>query len=332
MRRKALVGILLVCLVLGMIPLSMSVSNAKESSSLPKSPFVTAEIKSIHYEKVYGTEMVKNGTEVSIKVVLTNISGEIGKSTLTFYSELEGAKGGIMEEVLKSGSSYTMDPQKVGEEVTVIWSGAAPEVGKQEAFTLLSITQETTEGKYLVIDIKKHVTSEVIEDVYAGNSEMTTHSNSKYGFEIQYPSDWSLQEAEDRCKFQARNQADEILAVFVDPDCEDLEEYDVILSNAYYKEYTLAYDFHSNMGKSIVKCWHNLDTGDWIVSEKYVHDGYGYEIAYFTKDETHVAIEHWRDVFNSFKFIEKETPGFEAVFAIIGLLIVAYLLRERRYN
>ncbi|MBE9595171.1 MAG: PGF-CTERM sorting domain-containing protein, partial [Proteobacteria bacterium] len=111
-----------------------------------------------------------------------------------------------------------------------------------------------------------------------------------------------------------------------------VDEYDEILSNAYYKRYTLVYDFYSSMGKepSIVKCWHNLDTDMWIVSEKCVHDGYGYEIAYFTKDESHAAIEHWRDVFNSFEFIEKETPGFEAVFAIIGLLIVTYLLRRRK--
>jgi hypothetical protein len=149
-----------------LMSLCMSVSGvvAKEPTTLPKSRSVDAEIKSIHYEKVYGTEMVKNGTEVSIKVVLTNISGEIGKSTLTFYSELEGAKGGIMEEVLKSGSSYTMDPQKVGEEVVVIWSGTAPEVRKQETFTLLNITQETTEGKYVVEDIKEDVSSEIIYD------------------------------------------------------------------------------------------------------------------------------------------------------------------------
>ncbi len=174
----------------------------------------------------------------------------------------------------------------------------------------------------------------MFETVYAVNSEMKTYSNSEYGFEIQCPSNWSLQEAEDRCKFEAISQTDEILAVFVDPDCEDLEEYNEILSNAYYKEYTLVYDFHSNMGKetSIVNCWHNLDTGVWIVSEKCVHDGYGYEIAYFTEDESHAAIEHWRDVFNSFKFIEKETPGFETILAIIGLLIVPYLTRKRKYN
>ena len=177
-----------------LMSICMSVGDiAKEPTALQKSPFVTAEIKSIHYEKVYGTEMVKNGTEVSIKVVLTNISGEIGKSTLTFYSELEGAKGGIMEEVLKSGSSYTMDPQKVGEEVTVIWSGTAPEVGKQETFTLLNITQETTEGEYLVVDIKEDVSSEIIYDALSAwhkakeeieNANWTIANATKAGIDV----------------------------------------------------------------------------------------------------------------------------------------------------
>lgn len=174
----------------------------------------------------------------------------------------------------------------------------------------------------------------MFEVVSAANSGMATHSDSKYCFEIQYPADWSLREAGDRCKFQARNQADEILAVFVDPDCHNLEEYDAIVTNAYYKEYTLVYDFYSDMGgeSAIIKCWHNLDTDLWIVSEKCVHDGYGYEIAYFTEDESHAAIEHWRDVFNSFTFSEQETPGFETICVIIGLLIVAHLSRKRKRN
>ncbi len=162
----------------------MSVSGvvAKEPTTLQKSPFVTPEIKNIDYDEVYGTEMVKNGTEVSIiKVVLTNISGEIGKSTLTFYSELEGAKGGIMEEVLKSGSSYTVDPQKVGEEVTVIWSGTAPEVRKRTPYTLLNITQETTEGEYLVVDIKRDVTSEISESAIIAIGEAREKLNSANG-------------------------------------------------------------------------------------------------------------------------------------------------------
>ena len=193
MSKKKLLFFLILAVFL--MPLCVSVSgvDAKEPTALPKSPFVTPEIKNIDYEKVYGTEKVKNGTEVSIKVVLTNISGEIGKSTLIFYSELEGAEGHIMEEVLKSGSSYTMDPQKVGEEVAVIWAGTAPEVKKQEPYTLLNITQETTEGEYLVEDIKKYVSSEIIESALSAfyqaeeaveNANWTIANATKAGIDV----------------------------------------------------------------------------------------------------------------------------------------------------
>lgn len=158
---------LLFSLILAFFLMSICMSVgaiAKEPTTLQKSPFVTAEIKNIDYDEVYGTEMVKNGSEVSIKVVLTNISKEIDKSTLIFYSELVGAKGLIMEEGLKSGSPYTLEHKEVEEEVVVIWSGTAPEVRKQETFTLLNITQETTEGKYVVEDIKEDVSSEIIYD------------------------------------------------------------------------------------------------------------------------------------------------------------------------
>ena len=82
MRREALVGILLVCLVLGTIPMSMSVSTAvaKENSILPKSKFVDVASEHIDYEKVNG--MVKSGSGVSIRVVLTNISKEVEKLSL----------------------------------------------------------------------------------------------------------------------------------------------------------------------------------------------------------------------------------------------------------
>jgi len=174
----SLLAFLILAFFLMSLCMSVSGAVAKEPTTLQKSRSVDAEIKSVHYENVYGTEMVKNGTEVSIKVVLTNISGEIGKSTLTFYSKLEGAKGGIMEEVLKSGSSYTMDPQKVGEEVTVIWSGTAPEVRKRTLYTLLNITQETTEGEYLVVDIKRDVTSEISESAIIAIDEAREKLNS----------------------------------------------------------------------------------------------------------------------------------------------------------
>jgi len=162
---------ILVLIVVGaffLMPLSVSASDAKEETSLPKSPFVTAEIKNIGYDRVSETEMIKNCSEVSIKVVLTNVSKEIEESTLSFYSELTGAGGHISvdgeKEALQSGGSYKVEHKEVEEEIVISWSGAAPEVRKQETFTLLNIIQETTEGKYAVVDIEKEVSSEAIKD------------------------------------------------------------------------------------------------------------------------------------------------------------------------
>jgi len=162
---------ILVLIVVGaffLMPLNVSASDAKEETSLPKSPFVTAEIKNIGCDRVSETEMIKNCTEVSIKVVLTNVSKEIEDSTLSFYSELTGAGGHISvdgeKEALQSGGSYKVEHKEVEEEIVISWSGAAPEVRKQETFTLLNIIQETTEGKYAVVDIEKEVSSEAIKD------------------------------------------------------------------------------------------------------------------------------------------------------------------------
>lgn len=155
---------ILVAIVVGalfLMPL-MSVSGVA-TKELTKSPFVKSEIKNIDYDVVSATELVKNGTEVSIKIVLTNISKEIGSSKLIFYSELVGAKGHIMDKVLQSGSSYTMNHKNVGEEAVISWSGEAPEVKRRGSFTLLNITQVTTEGEYLVESIIRGLSSEMTE-------------------------------------------------------------------------------------------------------------------------------------------------------------------------
>jgi len=130
--------------------------------------FVDVE-KSINYDSVYGTEMVKSGSIVSINIILTNFSMEIDESKLVFYSELEKPGGHISEdgspaEVLKSGGSYTVKHKEVEEEVVVSWSGGAPDVRKQESLIFLNITQQTTEGEYLLVNIEGVVTSEAIED------------------------------------------------------------------------------------------------------------------------------------------------------------------------
>jgi hypothetical protein len=171
LEKKALPKKLLSLLILAfcLMPICMSVCVAEESTSLSISPFLKAEIRNIGYDAVYGTEMVRNGSEVSIKVVFTNISKEIDTSTLIFHSEIGGAVGsisgeGLQGKELQSGSTYTLDHKKVVKEVVVTWSVEAPEVGKRTTYTLLNITQETTEGTYLVVDITKDVSSEIIED------------------------------------------------------------------------------------------------------------------------------------------------------------------------
>lgn len=156
---------ILIAIVVGalfFVPL-MSVSGAA-TNELTKSPFVKSEIKNIDYEEVSGTERVKNCTEVSIKIVLANISKEIGSSKLIFYSELVGAEGHIMDKVLQNGSIYMLNHDAVGEEAVVSWSGEAPDVKRRGSFTLLNITQETTEGQYPVESIIRDVSSEMIED------------------------------------------------------------------------------------------------------------------------------------------------------------------------
>jgi len=155
----------LIAIVVGaifLVPL-MSVSGAA-TKELTESPFVKSEIKNVDYEEVSGTERVKNCTEVSIKIVLANISKEIGSSKLIFYSELVGAEGHIMDKVLQSGSIYMLNHEVVGEEAVVSWSGEAPNVKRRGSFTLLNITQETTEGQYPVESIIRDVSSEMIED------------------------------------------------------------------------------------------------------------------------------------------------------------------------
>lgn len=164
---------ILTLLVIGafcLMPLSMSVCVAEESTSLSITPFANVVIKDLRYDEVYGTRMVEGGSEVSIKIILTNISKELDESTFSFQSKLVGAIGsisgeGLEEKALQSGSSYTLNHKKVVDEVVIIWSGEAPEVGKQETFTFLNVTQETTEGEYSVKDVTKEVSSKVIYDV-----------------------------------------------------------------------------------------------------------------------------------------------------------------------
>ena len=143
------------CLML----LGMSVCVAKESPQ-----FVTVESEHIDYDTVYGTDLIKNGSKVSIEVVLSNFSTEIegNISELLIHSDL-GVPQCLFDGVPKA-FPYVVDHRKV-EKVKVTLIGDAPEVNKrtEEPIILLNITQKIKEV-YPVIEVKRNVSSEAIED------------------------------------------------------------------------------------------------------------------------------------------------------------------------
>lgn len=156
---------ILVLTVIGafcLMALSMSVCVAEENPQ-----FVEVKSEHIVYDEVSGTDLVKSGGKVSIEIVLTNFSQEIEgeESELLFESDL-----GVLPSIIVDGAPkeyqtpFTVNHKEV-EEVKVTLSGDAPEVNKREPdVTLLKITQEIKE-EYPVINIKRDVSSEAIEEI-----------------------------------------------------------------------------------------------------------------------------------------------------------------------
>ena len=111
--------------------------------------------------------MVKNGSKISIEVVLANFSKEIegNKSELFFYSDLEVPVWGISIDGSPKEwrSPFSIDHRKVTE-VRVALTGKAPEVKKRNNITLLYIAQKIKGEHYSVVNIKRDVTSEIIEE------------------------------------------------------------------------------------------------------------------------------------------------------------------------
>lgn len=148
--------------------LSLSISGI---AARDQSPFAEVASEDINYDKVYETELVKNGSKVFIEIVLTKFPKEVKDlSHLYFYSDL-----GVYPAIFVDGVSqmykipFDINHQNVNE-VKVTISGTAPDVYKRtENFTLLNITQRigTQEEEYLVIDIKRDISSEIIEDAIA---------------------------------------------------------------------------------------------------------------------------------------------------------------------
>ncbi|MBE0517271.1 MAG: hypothetical protein IBX41_07790 [Methanophagales archaeon] len=145
------------------MPICMSVCVAEES---PK--FVEVK-KPVHigYDGIDGIEMVRNGSKVSIEVVLANFSKVVegNKSELFFHSDLGVLPSIIVDEIPKEYKTPFIVDHRTVEEVKVTLSGDAPEVNKRkENVTLLNITQKIKGEEYSVIDIKRTVSSELIED------------------------------------------------------------------------------------------------------------------------------------------------------------------------
>ena len=155
---------LLVISAFCLMSLSMSVSAAGENPQ-----FVVIESEHIDYDEVYGTGMVKNGSKVTIEIVLTNFSSVIegNESELLFHSDLGVYPSIIVDGIPKEYKIPFVVDHRTVKEVKVTLSGDAPEVYKrtEEVITLLNITQKIKDEEDLVICIREHVTSEIIEDV-----------------------------------------------------------------------------------------------------------------------------------------------------------------------
>ena len=159
---RLIVSLVLVT-VLSATSLSMTGWAADET------PFMKVTLKDMRFDAVGGTELVNGGSEVSITLMLTNVSKEFDESKLMFQSELEDAVGtisgaGLEDHALTPGGSYTLDHKKVAGDLKITCSGGAPEVGKRESIVFLNITQETSEGTYTISRIIKDVSSRTIED------------------------------------------------------------------------------------------------------------------------------------------------------------------------
>ncbi len=113
--------------------------------------------------------MLKNGSEFTLKVILTptNYSKEIGKTELYLHSYF--IDRGIEPSIWVNGENigyrnpFEMDPE-TDKKVEVILSAEAPEVSKRTPITLLKIVQETSKGKYLVVNITKNISSPPVEE------------------------------------------------------------------------------------------------------------------------------------------------------------------------
>nr|QNO53257.1 hypothetical protein BKBCGLBC_00018 [Methanosarcinales archaeon ANME-1 ERB6] len=176
--RRHIAVLIVVGVFLTLVCVCMSVdvgvsATVTKQANLQESTFVVVTSSQVKCDKIDG--MVKNNSEVSISVVLTNFSKEIEgkKSELFFHSDLENPVWGISIDgsPKECRSPFTIDHRKVGE-ARITLTGKAPEVKspRKENVTLLKITQKIKK-EYLVVDIKRDVTSEIIESAIIAMNE-----------------------------------------------------------------------------------------------------------------------------------------------------------------
>ncbi len=157
---RFLIALLLVGLV-GLWPLGIVLCGAQDGGRL-----VTVESVHVDYDTVYNTEYVETGSKIMIEVVLTNFSAGIAgsKSELRFSSDL-----GILPSIIVDGTPkefkipFVVDHSTV-KEVKVELIGDAPNVAtRSDNVLLLNITQKVVD-EYQVVEIRRTVSSEAIED------------------------------------------------------------------------------------------------------------------------------------------------------------------------
>ena len=153
-------------------------SNGVTEEGLPQTVYLKSEysisctdISAQEFLNSYG--MLKNGSEFTVKVTLTptNYSKEIGKTKLFLHSYF--IDRGVEPSIWVNGENigyrnpFEMNPE-TDKKVEVILSAEAsfpqPEVRKRAPITLLKIVQETSKGKYLVVNITKNISSPPVEE------------------------------------------------------------------------------------------------------------------------------------------------------------------------
>lgn len=178
---------LLFSLILAVFLMSICMSVgaiAKEQANLQESKFVevATKIEYEDYDFFNSYKMVKNGSVVTIEVVLTNFSKPIDKSDLSFYSyflEKEDIEPTISVDGISKEykSPFTVNHGR-DKEVKILVRGKAPEVKKIENITFLNITQEVKGEYYSVESTKMEVSSEIIKDAITAIDEARGKLNS----------------------------------------------------------------------------------------------------------------------------------------------------------